>query len=310
MTGGSEHQSESSEIFFGGDSLSPAFVGRKATGSKAHPRYLFGCAGADPINPSGRVYHPGDTKKLTVPSEREVTGNFAMAGDLPHLFTRVRISGFRVVDMYFLPPDPLVVLYWTQTHFSCKCLDPSAKKALTFSRGSDLLSPLTYIFVDSFQTGVVFRTPSHRNVGGAGRDPLGHRHVDRRPPRMRVRAPPRLSLPQPKAVVSKVSELEGNASYATVRGKKKYIYEFALTINWAVALGDDRAQNCTGEMTFPDIDGTMELGEGYDIAKYAVDASSQVGTGPMLERFVRDGRLRDSIQKTIDDWVRLFRATY
>jgi hypothetical protein len=29
-----------------------------------------------------------------------------------------------------------------------------------------------------------------------------------------------------------------------------------------------------------------------------------------LIRFVRDGGLRDNIHKVIDDWVRMFRATY
>jgi len=116
--------------------------------------------------------------------------------------------------------------------------------------------------------------------------------------------------PGAHAVVSKVSKLEGHASYATVRGKKRYIYEFALTLSWVLTLGDDHTQTCHGEMTFPDIDGTVEMGEGYDITKYSVDGSSPPGTGPLLDRFVRDGGLRDSLHGKIDDWVRLFRATY
>lgn len=116
--------------------------------------------------------------------------------------------------------------------------------------------------------------------------------------------------PGAHSIVSKVSKLDGNASYATVRGKKKYIYEFALTIKWVLTLGDDHTKTCHGEITFPDIDGTVELGEGYDIVDYRVDGSSPVGTGPMLDRFVKNGGLRDSVHKAIDDWVRLFRATY
>ena len=117
--------------------------------------------------------------------------------------------------------------------------------------------------------------------------------------------------PGAHAIVSKVSKLEGNASNASVRGKKKYIYEFAITIKWVLTLGNDHTQNCHGEITFPDVDGTVEVGEGYDIVNNAVDGSTTPsGTGPMLDRFVRDGGLRESIHTKIDDWVKLFRATY
>ena len=118
--------------------------------------------------------------------------------------------------------------------------------------------------------------------------------------------------PSPGAhcVVSKVSKLEGHASFATVRGKKRYIYELGITVNWVVTLGDDHKEACHGSMTFPDIDGTIELGDGYDMVDYHVEGSPPVGTGPLLDRFVRDGGLRDSIHKVIDDWVRLFHATY
>jgi len=116
--------------------------------------------------------------------------------------------------------------------------------------------------------------------------------------------------PGAHAVVSKVSKLEGHASYAAVRGKKRYIYEFGFTVDWVLTLGDDHKQTCHGKVTFPDVDGTVELGEGYDIVDYHVDGSSPAGTGPLLERFVRDGGLRESIHNAIDDWVRLFRATY
>jgi hypothetical protein len=116
--------------------------------------------------------------------------------------------------------------------------------------------------------------------------------------------------PGAHAAVSKVVKLDGNASYASVRGKKKYIYEFAITIKWVLTLGDDHKQTCIGEVTFPDVDGTVELGEGYDIVKFEVDGSSPPGTGPIINRFVRDSGLRDSIHMVIDNWVKLFRATY
>ncbi len=120
------------------------------------------------------------------------------------------------------------------------------------------------------------------------------------------------SSPSPGArgIVSKVTKFDGHASYATVRGKKRYIYEFSITVNWVMTLGDDHKSACHGGMTFPDIDGTVDLGDGYDIVDYHVEGSSPAGTGPLLDRFVRDGGLRESIHNTIDDWVRLFRATY
>ena len=116
--------------------------------------------------------------------------------------------------------------------------------------------------------------------------------------------------PGARATVSKVSKFEGHASYATVRGKKRYIYEFAFTLDWVLTLGDDHTKTCHGKVTFPDVDGTVELGDGYDIVDYHVDGSSPAGTGPLLARFVRDGGLRESIHNKIDDWVRLLRATY
>jgi len=110
------------------------------------------------------------------------------------------------------------------------------------------------------------------------------------------------------ATVSKVSKLEGHASYATVRGKKRYIYEFSVGIKWTLTLGD--GGQCLGEVMFPDVDGTVEPGDGYDIINWSVDPSTPAGTGPLLQRFVRDGGLRDSIHTAIDDWVKLFSATY
>ena len=115
--------------------------------------------------------------------------------------------------------------------------------------------------------------------------------------------------PGARGAVTKVSKIDGHASFATVRGKKRYIYEYGVTVDWILTL-DDHTKTCHGQMTFPDIDGSVEMGEGYEMTSYSVDGSSAPGTGPLLDRFVRDGGLRDSINKVIDDWVRLFRATY
>lgn len=134
-------------------------------------------------------------------------------------------------------------------------------------------------------------------------------------------------LPGSKASVYDVSKLDGHASYATVRGKKRYMYEFTLTIKWEFdavldcenGIGGEKEQQggvsqCVrGEMTFPDIDTTVEPGEGYDIVNYTLDdggAMTPPGIAPVLDRFVRQGGLRDVVHVAIDDWVKLFRITY
>lgn len=122
--------------------------------------------------------------------------------------------------------------------------------------------------------------------------------------------PPGSPSPGARATVTKISKIDGHASFATVRGKKRYMYEFSITIEWALTMGDDHSRVCHGEMTFPDVDGTVELGEGYDIANYRVDGGSAAGTGHLLDRFVRDGGLRDAMHGAIDDWVTSFRAAY
>jgi tetratricopeptide (TPR) repeat protein len=116
------------------------------------------------------------------------------------------------------------------------------------------------------------------------------------------------SSPAPGALCTvESSKSSGHASVAIVRAKKRYIYEFAITIKWKFAVGNDKA---CGSMSFPDFDGTCELGQGYDLVEWSVDESSSASLTPLLERFVRNGGLRDVIHQALDDWVRRFRDTY
>ena len=116
------------------------------------------------------------------------------------------------------------------------------------------------------------------------------------------------SSPAPGAICSiKSCKSNGHASFAMVRGKKRYIYEFAITLDWEFAVQEDKA---CGSMSFPDFDGTCELGEGYDLAEWNVKESSSSNLTPLLERFIRNGGLRDVIHAALDNWVRLFRETY
>lgn len=117
------------------------------------------------------------------------------------------------------------------------------------------------------------------------------------------------SSPAPGAVVqlTKIPTCDGHASFAMVRGKKRYIYEFCLTLEWQFTVEDDVA---SGQMSFPDFDGTCELGEGYDMVQWEVKESTSATLTPLLDRFVKNGGLRDAIHESLDDWVRLFRETY
>ena len=112
-----------------------------------------------------------------------------------------------------------------------------------------------------------------------------------------------------------VANLDGHTSHASVRGKKKYMHEFSITVRWELALpssggggggggGDGEVVRCRGDMTFPDVDGN-------DVSNYTVDGMTcPPGIGPVLDRFVKDGGLRDELHGAIDGWVTLFRATY
>lgn len=117
------------------------------------------------------------------------------------------------------------------------------------------------------------------------------------------------SSPAPGAVakVTKVLNLDGHASYATVRGKKKYIYEFLITIKWEFS---HEGKEGSGSMSFPDFDGTCELGEGYEMVQYSVDPETSPALRPVLDRFVKNDGLRSAIHGSLDDWVRLFKSTY
>jgi len=117
------------------------------------------------------------------------------------------------------------------------------------------------------------------------------------------------SSPAPGAVakVTAVPKLDGHASYATVRGKKKYIYEFLIEVKWEFVHDDEKA---SGSMSFPDFDGTCEIGEGYEMLNYEVNPETPPALRPVLDRFVKNDGLRSAIHKTLDDWVGLLKATY
>lgn len=118
------------------------------------------------------------------------------------------------------------------------------------------------------------------------------------------------SSPAPGATarISKVKKVDGNASFATVRNKKRYIYEFALNLEWVLDLPDQK-DAAKGKINFPDVDGTVALGEGYDVT-FELTGLEVQSLRPVVDRFVKSQGLRDVLHQTIDDWVRAFKEKY
>merc|ERR1712176_1094650 len=120
-----------------------------------------------------------------------------------------------------------------------------------------------------------------------------------------------MSSPAPGAVVtvSDVSKLEGHASVAVVRGKMRFIYEYSCSLDWKLDKTDDDL-NCEGSLTIPDIDGTIAIGEGYEIHDFSIKNISDNSLRPVVDRFIRRGGFQEVLNEKIDDWVRLFRKEY
>jgi len=118
------------------------------------------------------------------------------------------------------------------------------------------------------------------------------------------------SSPAPGAevVVTKVKTLDGHASCALARGKKRYIYEFMVKLEWK--LHSPSGLECTGSLALPDIDGTIDLGEGYEMHEFTIDSVSENSLRPLIERFVQRGGFHESLNNAIDDWVRLFKKEH
>jgi len=118
------------------------------------------------------------------------------------------------------------------------------------------------------------------------------------------------SSPAPGAVVTatKVSKLEGHASVAVVRGKTRFIYEFSCKLDWQ--LKNDEDLDCKGSLSIPDIDGTIAIGEGYEIHDFSIESVSNNSVKPVVDRFVHRGGFQEALNEKIDEWVLLFKKEY
>lgn len=116
------------------------------------------------------------------------------------------------------------------------------------------------------------------------------------------------SSPAPNGLITITKvKAKGHASVASVRGKKRYIYEYDLTVTWKFVHDSTEA---SGTIQFPDVDGTCALGDGYDVSNFAISTISNQALRPVLETFVHKQGFRDLLHNTIDQWVRTIQETY
>jgi tetratricopeptide (TPR) repeat protein len=94
--------------------------------------------------------------------------------------------------------------------------------------------------------------------------------------------------------------VSGHASVATVRGKKRLIYEWSIVVHWSF-------MDCTGKLEFPDVDGTCMVGEPYDATGFTVSTGARTS---LVEDNVYRSGLRNALHESIDNWVRLFQEKY
>mmetsp|Transcript_957 Transcript_957/g.1964 ORF Transcript_957/g.1964 Transcript_957/m.1964 type:complete len:228 (-) Transcript_957:93-776(-) len=116
------------------------------------------------------------------------------------------------------------------------------------------------------------------------------------------------SSPAPGATITTTkATVTGHASVATVRGKKRYIYELVVKLEWEFKDDDNDA---TGTLDFPDVDGTCEPGE-YEAVNFVVQhASDDAGLTPLLQRWVHQQGWRDAVHAALDAWVERFQREY
>jgi tetratricopeptide (TPR) repeat protein len=115
------------------------------------------------------------------------------------------------------------------------------------------------------------------------------------------------SSPAPGALVTVTAAvITGDASVAQVRGKKRYLYEFSVVLDWKL----EEHVVASGSLTFPDIDGTCVAGEPYECNDFKVGHMDDETIRPVLDQFVHSSGLRDALHESIDAWVRVFKETY
>lgn len=105
------------------------------------------------------------------------------------------------------------------------------------------------------------------------------------------------------------AKVKGHASVAAVRGKKKYIYELSVSLDWKFRDGGKNLE-ATGSMEFPDVDGTITCPEEYEAINFSIQQTDDDALRSVLRQGVVQSGFQLAVGKTIDGWVQLFRKTY
>lgn len=107
------------------------------------------------------------------------------------------------------------------------------------------------------------------------------------------------------AQVSKVKDVNGYASIATVRGKRRYVYEFSLLIEFKIILSIDLDEVVTGSFKYPEIDGTSCCDDGEDLnfIDFKINTSDNENFRKLADAFVRKAGLKDEVRKCICNWA-------
>ena len=103
-----------------------------------------------------------------------------------------------------------------------------------------------------------------------------------------------------------VKNIVGSASVATVRGKRRYIYDFNFSVSWLLELDIGR---CTGEIKFPDV---APDANGEFESSMTVDALSPPAAKGIINDFVKSDSngFNKALQTSINKWIKDFEAKY
>lgn len=111
------------------------------------------------------------------------------------------------------------------------------------------------------------------------------------------------------AKVTKVRDIDGHASIATVRGKRRVIYEFSFVIDWLITLGN--GDEISGSVKYPDVDGTTCVDEDDLVCSdfKTQDSCDDLNLKKLADKFVRRNGLRDEVNKRIIAWSKSWHST-
>jgi len=113
------------------------------------------------------------------------------------------------------------------------------------------------------------------------------------------------------AKVTKVKDVNGHASIATVRGKRRYVYEFSLTIEFNIVLSLDLDEVFAGSLKYPEIDGTTccDDGDDLDFIDFKIKSCDGEHYRKLCDVIVRKGGLTDEIKKCIVHWANTWHSS-